>query len=243
MGIRKAIRQYLPVCLEIRKFFRLLRKNRVLGKYVIDDKKKIVCLFISKVACTSIKATFTEPGIPDAYSAYKMVDQTHRFSAQQQDYFTFAFVRNPFDRLYSCYKNKFVDKSGTHSLDQYPFNYFGHIASFEQFVKKVVRLPDIISDQHLISQYFQLYKHNVCLVDSIGRFESLAKDFEPIRQKYQLGQLGHYNKSQSKVDEWKSHYTEELAALVYRRYKKDFKLFYPHAYQELLTYIQEKPIA
>ena len=243
MGVRKAIRQYLPVCLEIRGLFRLRRRNLALGRYVIDDKKKLAYLFISKVACSSIKTTFIEPGIPDDHSVHEIVDRIHRLSAQQQDYFTFAFVRNPFDRLYSCYKNKFVDKSGTHSLDQYPFNYFGHIASFEQFVKKVVRIPDIISDQHFMSQYFHLYKNNVCLVDSVGRFESLAKDFEPIRQKYQLGQLEHYNKSQSKVDEWKSHYTEELAALVYRRYKKDFKLFYPHAYQELLTYIQEKPIA
>ena len=230
MGIRKYLRQYLPVCLEIRKFFRLRRRNCELNKYVIDDKRKIVYLIISKVACTSIRATFTE---------HKIGDSKTRLSTQQQDYFKFSFVRNPFDRLYSCYKNKFVGKSGTRLIDNYPFNYFGHIASFEQFVKKVVRLPDIISDQHFMSQYFHLYKNNVCLVDSVGRFESLAKDFEPIRQKYQLGQLEHYNKSQSKVDEWKSHYTEELAALVYRQYKKDFKLFYPHAYQELLTYIKK----
>ena len=207
------------------------------SKYLVCDQRKLVYVGIPKIASTSMRRSFMK---------HQDVDKIHIHAALKrqlptvaQNYFKFSFVRNPFDRLYSCYKNIVYDPKKV--LD-YPFGHFRHIANFEQFVKKVTKVPDAISNPHFISQYCFLYKNNKCLVNSVGKFENLVQDFEPIRQKYQLNPLPYYNKSQATTDEWKDHYTEELATLIYKRYKKDFELFYPNAYAELLAYIkQSKP--
>ncbi len=82
-----------------------------------------------------------------------------------------------------------------------------------------------------------MYKNGKCSVDYIGRFENIENDFEPIRKKYKLEKLPHFNKTQHKKDEWKEYYTKEIADLVYKRYRKDFDVWYPNAYKELMYYL------
>ena len=221
------------------------------SKYLVCDQRKLVYVGIPKIASTSIKGSFMKQQEMDEmlrrleskkeqeHEIQKRVAFKRQLSTVAQNYFKFGFVRNPFDRLYSCYKNK-VYNSKANLV--YPFGYFHHIVNFEHFVKKITKVPDAIGNPHFISQYYLLHKNNKCLIDSVGKFENLVQDFEPIRQKYQLEPLTHHNQSQARTDEWKNHYTEELAALIYKRYKKDFELFYPNAYAELLAYIkQSKP--
>ena len=186
-------------------------------KYLICDQRKFVYVEIPKIACTSIKASFIKQQEMDEILRHlefekEQENEIHgHFQAKRrlptvaQNYFKFGFVRNPFDRLYSCYKDKVYNSKASF---MYPFGYFQHIVNFERFVKKVAKVPDAIGNRHFISQYYFLYKNNKCLVDSVGRFENLVQDFEPIRQKYQLNPLLHHNKSQAATDEWKDHYTE-----------------------------------
>ena len=61
------------------------------------------------------------------------------------------------------------------------------------------------------------------MVDFVGHFEQLYKDWDFLREKFGLPELPHQNRS-AHVD-YREAYTPELAKIASRRYKKDIELF------------------
>ena len=218
-------------------------------------KDNLCYLTICKAACSSIKMTFTKEKLAHPRDIHDNTQfklfKTHE---EAEGKYRITFVRNPFDRVYSCYKNFFIDTEfhgGAH--EKILFNegfiskrlYLGLIRfdkkdSFATFLQKLALIPDDFPEGHILPQHYTIYYKGQCMVDFIGRFENLQEDFEPIRKKYQLEKLPHINKTQARPDEYKDHYTKELADLVYKRYKRDFELWYPHAYGELMAYLDKK---
>ena len=67
----------------------------------------------------------------------------------------------------------------------------------------------------------------------------MHEEYEKIRQKYGLEPLEH--KNASSVYDYRDYYTEELAELVYNRYRIDFETFdYEEEYPKLLEYLQRQ---
>ena len=94
--------------------------------------------------------------------AHEYVEKKWMTPAQFDEYFKFAFVRNPWDRIASFYR----------------FLGFDRRCSFSRFVTR--HLPGQIEKRHwfLCPQAEYLYdKDDQLLVDFVGRFESLAQDF------------------------------------------------------------------
>ena len=89
-------------------------------------------------------------------------------------YFKFSFVRNPWARIVSEYK------------------YRGHIRKydFKSFLFKHLPKPEFTDAYtHIIPQYDFLYDENgELLVDYVGRFENLQKDFDEVCGKIGLAQ-------------------------------------------------------
>ena len=111
--------------------------------------------------------------------------------------------------------------------------------SFGEFVDKISGIPNRISEWHFISQsYCLLGKNKEPVVDYVIKFETLEKDFEKIRKKYNLDKLPTINKTRSKGERWEDYYTFDLAKKIYKRYKKDFDIWYPNAYKDLLQYLK-----
>ena len=99
--------------------------------------------------------------------------------------------------------------------------------SFPEFVKAISEIPDIDSDVHFRSQIdFITYKNGEIITDFIGRFENLNQDFNYVCKKLKINDvhLEHLNKSIRKKN-YRRYYNDELANLVYKRYKKDIRLF------------------
>jgi hypothetical protein len=141
-------------------------------------------------------------------------------------YFGFGFVRNPLDRLYSCYAQKIVYYGRVMNKPLVFWRYggtFGADMSFEDFVKAVAAIPDRIADPHFRSQYRFLYRGREPVVDFIGRFESLERDWAVVRERFGLPVLPHYNRSPR--GSYTSAYTPELARIAADRYRKDIRLF------------------
>jgi len=228
--------------------YKLIKYNSVDPReYFIFKKQKLVYLVNSKVAQTAIVNTCGNiekkeyQGIDDK----SLGEKKQNLTEEDSTYYSFTFVRNPFERLYSCYQSKYIADKKRYGKIMLDFDYYmlGLIKKdrgFEYFVKIVSKIPDWASDRHFKSQYSLIHKESVRVPDFIGRYENLEKEFEPIRVKYNLEKLTHLNKSSQNQTGWRESYTPELIEIVYKRYKKDFDEWYPNAKIILAKYLAVK---
>ncbi len=113
--------------------------------------------------------------------------------------------------------------------------------SFEKFVFRIASIPDFLSDRHFKSQYNTI-KPNVSKINFVGKLESYSDDFSILSKNFNLKpQIA--NKEQSKKEDFRDFYTLKTAEIIYQRYKKDFDLWYPNAYEELIDYIKLRNIS
>lgn len=118
--------------------------------------------------------------------AHEYIDCGYINKQQYDEYFSFAFVRNPWARLVSEYLHKKLD------------NKF----SFKDFVATGFPRKDDFCDayRHVIPQTdYLLNKENKIMVDFVGRFENLQKDFTHVCEQLNLpnSQLSHKNSTSS----------------------------------------------
>lgn len=145
---------------------------------------------------------------------------------RHNDYFRFGFVRNPLDRLLSCYAQKIVyyqRQLGMPSLLWRYGNMFDKDMSFAEFVTAVARIPDRLSDIHFRSQHTFFYHRGQLMVDFVGHFEQLQDDWHKLQAGHELPELPHENRSRHA--DYRDAYTPELARLAAQRYAKDIELF------------------
>lgn len=136
-----------------------------------------------------------------------------------KDYFKFGFVRNPWDRLVSCWCNKVVD-SNYYNFDEETLQ---KMQNFENFVEYVSSLDIENCEQHLRMQTSLIDLNNV---DYIGRFETFHQDlcevFERIGIK--LTAVEKRNVS-SKKQSYRNYYNDELREKVAQMYRKSIQIF------------------
>jgi len=209
---------------------------------IVDDDRRLIYVVVPKTGCSSVKQSFadgTESGDKPLHKLISKKLHTAYLTDEQNEYFKFTFVRNPFDRLASCYTHKIVKSDVDLRKNYWGFAKIEKQEDFSSFVKKEARIPDMVSDAHFQSQYALLYQRGKPLYDSLGHFETLARDFEPIRERYDLRPLPHIH--HMRKGDWRDFYTPELAEIVYQRYRRDFELFgYEEEYKKLYSYLEQR---
>ncbi len=219
--------------------------------YYRDLCHKVAYLPNAKVACSSISVSMLkQDGIDDNYSIFEIRRKYKTFRPfNETDWFTFSFVRNPFERLVSCYESKFHSDRLRNSralarksfeFDSYMNGYMQKDRGFAYFVKQISRIPWRLDNTHFCVQYHRLVgEDGNPLVKFVGRMENLEEDYEPIRQKYGFSPLKVYNKSNH--GDWRDYYTTKLVNMVYKKYKLDIEYFdYEQEYEDLLAYCAAK---
>jgi hypothetical protein len=202
---------------------------------------------LAKVACSSILRTIGKSyGITATYifADPRWNGRLQKLEDSHRGYDTFAFVRNPFDRIVSCYRDKIVRND--HDQYFYYSNYFFDLPAnmnFAEFVQRLSAIPDRLADRHFKSQASSLYENGKPLANQIGRFENLREDWRKLALQYNFDpELAHCNDSKTKagvLSDFRAYYDERLVELVYRRYKHDVELLgYRQAYEELLDYVR-----
>ena len=254
--VYKVLKKSLFLCqvygfgVEMKRLFRHGKVDPVV--YIINHNKKLVYIPIAKVANSSIKASMCEQkldGVKEYYQIHSLVTKTNKLEKEAEKYYKFSFVRNPYDRLVSCYVNKYItdkedpkymETKGRLCMDSYLMGYIRRPKDFTDFVRKISRIPTCLEEQHFQKQYNLLYdKKGNCLVDYVGKYENITKDFEMLAGKFDLKPLPHYN--QTSKGNWMDYYTLETAELVHKKYRRDFQVFgYEDSYRDLVRYLKHK---
>lgn len=151
-----------------------------------------------------------------------------------QGYRFVTFVRNPYTRLLSCYRDKILgnkeQKQEILARLGYPISDLERPIGFEDFVRTVVAQTDYDMNPHWRVQTAQTL-FEVLDYSFIGRFENYRTDFEALF--YHLGiaaedmpAIRHLNLTREGEREGcKELFTEDLRDLVHWRYQKDFENF------------------
>jgi len=158
----------------------------------------------------------------------------------------FSFVRNPYDRIVSCWADKFRGKpliAGGPSIDPYLAwrrqndRSFAEGAdrtlSFAEFVLFATATANDRVDAHWQLQVDLLDMPGIAL-DLVGKIETFEHDFgrvlDHVRASDALRRRAALPFNVSCHDAWQDYYTRDLAARVYRAYERDFDSFgYPRA--------------
>lgn len=227
-----------------------------LREFYLVDELRLAFLSVPKVACTAIKLALAKARglkIPADKSLHQHIHvhpswhrESGRLGPAQAGYHRFAFVRNPFDRLVSCYRSKIVFQPSAANPRPLYAGYFFSLPTniaFDDFARRIAKIPDALADGHFKSQYALLYEQGQLLVDEVGTLERFDAVWGPLADRFGLDpELEVSNDSKHKEgvhDDYRHYYTEELAQLIYQRYRMDVHTFgYESDYDALLAFVR-----
>ena len=207
---------------------------------IISHSKKFIFIHNYKVAGTSVQGSlkkygnqsFLRSGIPDmimlALGKYPRIfssqfdghirakDLRKNIPSEVFDnYFKFGFVRNPWDWQVSLYT--YMMKLESHHQHQL----VKAMKDFDEYIDWRVH-----KDLNLQKDFF--YDGDTCIVDFIGKMETMNTDFNTV-----LGRLGiesklpHLNKSRDD-NNFLKYYSQKSLDMVYEAFRSDVELFgYP----------------
>uniref|UniRef100_A0A8C2KHL6 Carbohydrate sulfotransferase n=1 Tax=Cyprinus carpio TaxID=7962 RepID=A0A8C2KHL6_CYPCA len=189
------------------------RKRRVLSSedlrhLIVDDKHKLLYCYVPKVACTNWKRVlmvltgdgrYREPLAIPANEAHVVGNlrslseySTAEINQRLRTYLKFVFVREPFERLVSAYRNKFTRSYNTAFHKRYGTKIIrrhrvdpqaealekGNDVSFEEFVYYLVD-PQTQREEPFNEHWERVHSLcHPCLIhyDVVGKYETLVQD-------------------------------------------------------------------
>lgn len=138
------------------------------------------------------------------------------------EYFKFAIVRNPWDRVVSAFH--YLDAGGANALDA-RFRQ-EHLAEYEgDFARFVDDLPRVLKTRHFMPQ-----TRLVCdedgriLVDYLGRFENLAATVDLVAERCGLGEVTLPYTNASRHAPYQEYYDDATRRRVAEVYARDVRL-------------------
>ena len=210
------------------------RKNRVLmlpkqdraeAHYIAIDDYNLVVMPVRKVAGTSIKETLKTVIERNRMRLVTLAEVAELYS----DYFSFAFVRHPADRLVSFWhfviaRDEFRIHSSMSRLG------FTPMMSFADTVRHAATIPDADADPHFRSQAALLCHQGEVVPQWVGRYEHLEDHWRVIQTHFaacglEVPDLQHRNKTKTRQP-WQTYYNDELYSVMADRYAEDLERWY-----------------
>lgn len=181
---------------------------------MISHQLKCIFVEVPKTGSTSIRSIIGAPPIP-----HLNICQIRASMAQSPDlfntYFKFGFVRNPWDRTVSLYNRK----EGLQLRNQ---------ISFEQFVDWIQfsSATCIHPMPHRYQFDWFVDPHGNLLLDYIGKFENIDKDWEYIRSRIGINApLPHANRNPANSRHYSEYYNPRTRDIIARKFSVDIERF------------------
>lgn len=199
-------------------------RQRVTGVRLYPEaftKNKCIFIHIPKTAGTSIGEALFGTGRTGHFEwiYYKEID-----SESFSNFFKFAFVRNPLDRVVSAYF--YLCGGGKNASDaKWARRNLGRFKSFDHFVQEGLPHRSVQQWGHFKRQSDFICDGNTIVVDAVGHVETIDSDFSKICTKIGINaELKVKNRSIRKTYEnyFKNSDTLEAAIEIYR---KDIEIF------------------
>ena len=202
--------------------------------YPVGDKNYIfIC--VAKSASTSINLALNHYLHSEPKYHHMSINDLKEYYPELNfdDYYKFAFVRNPWDRFLSLYHDINDKRNGKSKIMNYSLlenkykTIFYNKKNFKDFAKSFGK-SGWINEAHFRPQLDYLISNGELAMDFVGRFENLQDDWDKIKKDIgfkKLGDLKHEMKSKVKIDNYKKFYDNETIDIVARIYKKDIEFF------------------
>ena len=212
-------------------------------RYHKNRSKKIIGLLHYK----SGYSYFIESNIFDKVVLKKSSKELYE---NYKDWYKFSFIRCPFDRLLSFYKDKIllnptnrinrntsklqvcqkiILKSLKKPLDLKEFENI----TFNQVC--LVLHKNVYSDSHFLPYNLGLIYENKIIVDFIGKLENFTNDIELINNKLNL-KLKYKKENSTFETNIFNYYNLKTIFTVAKVYEDDLKYFYPKVYNQFLDF-------
>jgi len=150
------------------------------------------------------------------------------------DYFSFAFVRNPWDRLYSIYRYNRAYEAYYRKLPQYlthGINYFFECDFKTWLLEKKTwwhfdKSKDCLPTQIDLQSNYLIDINNNNITSYIGKYEKISNEYTQICDKLGVDVkiLGNLSKS-SRLKDFRKAYDNEMIDFVYQHHAEDIKQF------------------
>ncbi|MBJ3775034.1 sulfotransferase family 2 domain-containing protein [Acuticoccus mangrovi] len=141
----------------------------------------------------------------------------------------FTVVRNPFDRLASCYRSKMLEETG--KVDFGPG--FARGMAFDAFVRRVAETPDRRANKHFRAQTSILFRGGEPKSLFVVRLDRLADEWPALRRHlieargFDIGPVPGPEGAPRPDSLARVQWTDELIALARERYRDDLARFFP----------------
>jgi len=182
----------------------------------VCHEKKFIWFRVAKVGTRTIYDVLKNSDI--------YLDAEHPFNCYYpkslyKDYFKFAFIRNPYDRLVSCWKNKVLKN-----------NYFGFSDKILMEMQNFAQFVDFVANQDIekCDPHIRLQSKLIDLneIDYLGKFENFEIDLSHIIKVLKINNqsINRMNSTKNRKH-YSEYYNEKLRMKVGNIYEKDLIIF------------------
>ena len=187
-------------------------------EYITLPSRKLLLCTVPKAANRTIKAMAESVNARPRAEAMISRQEALR-TCEDPAWWSIGFVRNPWERLVSCFFDKLVETHYDGFARQ--FGWRRGEVSFEEFIEGVVRIPHDEADKHVRAQHCF---HQGIAKETI-RIEQLVKVWPVIATRFRLPALRHENRSRSRPGDYRLMYSAGLVAKVADHYRDDIALY------------------
>ena len=188
----------------------------------INNERKFIFICCAKSASTSVLNTVRTEFKPDPppHIRHMSIETVLSEHPDKRDYFKFAFVRNPWDRIVSCYHDFTQDTSH--------WSWSKGLLDYKNFEDFCIKFPDSEWSKwvHFLPLSNRLSIDGILEMDFIGKYENLQSDFEKLCNKLNMEpkELPLYRKS-NREKNYRKYFTKDTKKIIEEFYKEDINNF------------------